>query len=293
MAPAALLRSVPDHKVAPQHRPDEHLTASLQQVAHRVRPTSLAREHVLPVAPVLSGLLPGGLPRGATVAIGSADRSAVCGATSLALALLAGPSEAGSWAVAVGMPALGLAAAAEAGVALERFAVIAAPPSESWSAVVAALVGAFDVVMVAPTHRVRAAEARQLVARARERGTVLVQVTQPFERTARTLPLFQAELRFTVIASRWQGVGAGHGHLRSRFTTIELDGRRGAARPRRCDLWLPDRGTFTATAVSTIDSFAGSDVDHLVAARRERVRRVATAPLAPRAHPDRPLSEVG
>ena len=97
-------------------------------------------------------------------------------ATSLALALVAGPSAAGSWTAVVGCPGLGLAAAAEAGVALERLALVAEPEPGDWAGVVAALVGAVDVVVVGPTHRVRAADARRLAARARERGTVLVQL---------------------------------------------------------------------------------------------------------------------
>ena len=42
------------------------------------------------------------------------------GATSILLALLAGASAAGSWCAVVGMPSLGLVAAAELGIALDR-----------------------------------------------------------------------------------------------------------------------------------------------------------------------------
>src|SRR5438045_2983301 len=83
----------------------------LQEVAARARPVALAREHVLPVLEPLQTLLPDGLRRGSTVAVGS---------TSLALALAAGPSAAGSWTAAAGVPALGLTAAAELGVSPGR-----------------------------------------------------------------------------------------------------------------------------------------------------------------------------
>src|SRR4029453_14259220 len=74
--------------------------------------TTLADERLLPVVPVLQPLLPGhGLRRGTTVA--------VAGSAALALALVAGASAAGSWVAAVGLPDLGIVAAAEAGVALE------------------------------------------------------------------------------------------------------------------------------------------------------------------------------
>src|SRR4051794_34023563 len=104
----------------------------LQEVAAHARPVALAREHVLPVLEPLQPLLPDGLRRGSTVAVGDA--------TSLALVVLAGPSAAGSWAAAVGVSNLGLAAAAELGVALDRFVVVADPPREAWSTVVATLV---------------------------------------------------------------------------------------------------------------------------------------------------------
>ena len=97
-------------------------------------------------------------------------------AASVALALVAGPSAAGSWTAVVGCPDLGLAAAAEAGVALERLALVAEPAPDEWAGVVAAFVGAVDVVVMGPTHRVRTGDARRLAARARERGTILIQV---------------------------------------------------------------------------------------------------------------------
>src|SRR5215216_851517 len=77
--------------------------------------TTLADERLLPVVPALRPLLPGrGLRRGTTVTV---SRSAA-----LALALVAGASGAGSWMAAVGLPDLGIVAAAETGIALERLA---------------------------------------------------------------------------------------------------------------------------------------------------------------------------
>src|SRR4051812_46036599 len=113
----------------------EDRAAALAAVAERAKPVALAREHVLPVIEPLQPLLPDGLRRGTTVAVGSS--------TSLALALLAAPSAGGSWAATVGVSTLGLAAAAEFGVALDRLVVVAPPPPASWAAVVATLVEAF------------------------------------------------------------------------------------------------------------------------------------------------------
>lgn len=216
----------------------------LLEAAARVRPVALAREHLLPVLDELAPLLPdAGLRRGSTVAIGSADPGgSVGGATALALALGAAASAEGSWTALVGLPAVGLGAAAELGLALDRLAVITAPPPEQWATVVAALVGAFDLVLVPVPPTTRIAEVRRLVARARERGSVLVQLT-PFAAGSRLPsrddPSIESDVRLAVTSSRWQGLSGGAGHLQARRLTIETSGRRRAARPRRTDLWLP------------------------------------------------------
>jgi hypothetical protein len=203
--------------------------ADLRQIADRARPTVLAREQVLPVLPALQDLLPSGaLERGTAVGI-TGDA-----ATSLTLALVAGPSAAGSWTAVVGVPTLGLAAASELGVALERLVLVREPEPSSWGSVVAALVGAFDVVVLAPTHRVRATDARRLAARARERGSVLVQLGG----VARSG--LECDVRLTTGDVRWHGLARGHGHVRARRVIVETSGRRRAARPRRVDLWLFD-----------------------------------------------------
>jgi hypothetical protein len=217
---------------------------------------TLAADRLVPVLPGLAALVPeGGLVRGSVTHV---DGPA---ATSLALALVAGASVAGSWVAVVGCPDLGLAAAAEAGVALERLALVAEPPLDSWASVVAALVGGVDVVVVGPTHRVRAADARRLAARARERGTILIQL-RPMRRGAG----LDADLRLTVVDSRWQGVGQGHGRAQARRLTVDVGGRRRADRPHHVDLWCPDEhGAVVAVPPPAAAArYAGSDVDELV-----------------------------
>jgi hypothetical protein len=204
----------------------------LAEVAQRARPVALAREQVLSVLPPFEAVLPGGLRRGSTVGVG--------GSTSLALALLAGPVQAGSWVAAVGVSSLGLAAASELGVSLDRLVLVAEPPTDAWATVVATLVDAFDAVLVRPHRSAKAADARRLAARARERGAVLV-VLDGHGRDDRAWPE-APDVRLAITASEWVGLGAGHGHLRARRVTVEADGRRGAARPRRADLWLPAAG---------------------------------------------------
>lgn len=209
--------------------------AGLTVLAEQVKPTTLAREQRLPVLSALESLLPGaGLRRGSTLAI---DGPA---ATSLALATAAAASQDGAWVAAVGFPSLGLLAAAELGVALERFVLVASPDTTpgpdnetaTWAAAVAALVDAFEVVLVQTTDRVRARDARRLAARSRERGAVLVQVGS-------TRWPEGADVTFEVTAASWEGLGQGHGYLQSRKVTVVGGGRREAARPRQVELWLP------------------------------------------------------
>jgi hypothetical protein len=209
--------------------------SELSGLVERVQPVAMAGERLLPVLPALRPLLPaGGLRRGSVVT--------VSGSTSLALALLAAASAQGSWCAAVGLPSLGLAAAAEVGVALERFPLVSSPASGSgsgsgpggWAWVVAALLDAFDVVLARPPggsgSGVRAADARRLTARVRERGAVLVLSGAWAE---------PAEVRLTLASAAWEGIGQGHGRLRGRRVEVVAGGRGAAARERRVPLWLP------------------------------------------------------
>ena len=199
---------------------------ALREVAGRTRPLTLARDRCLPVLPALAPLLPeAGLRRGSTVA--------VTGSVTLAMALLAGPSAAGSWGAVVGLPSLGAEAAAELGVALERLALVPEPGIERWPVVVAALLEGLDIVLAMPPPKVRAAHARRLTARARERDGVLVVLG------SRGLGAEPVDLRLTVTGGRWTGLGRGHGRLVARQVEVVARGRRAAARERRARLWLP------------------------------------------------------
>jgi 4-amino-4-deoxy-L-arabinose transferase-like glycosyltransferase len=204
----------------------------LEVLGRRVTPSSLAEEHLLPLTPPLARLTPrGGLQRGSVVAVQGP------GATALALGLVAGPSAAGSWVVGVGAPEVGLLAAAELGIDLERMVVVDAPPRAQWGAVVAAVAEAFDVVLVRHHHPVRPGDARRLTARVRERGGVLVQLP------GRSGAWPDApDLTFTLSAPDWRGVAGnapGAGHLSARLVQVTVDGRRAAARGRSASLWLP------------------------------------------------------
>jgi hypothetical protein len=234
--------------------------AQLGQLAEQVRPAALAREQTLPVLPPLEALLPGrALQRGTCVAVGGEA------ATTLALALVAGPSGAGSWVAAVGLPGLGLVAAGELGVALERLVLVREPPSASWGAVVAALVDAFDVVLLPAGARGRRGDGRRVLARVRERGAVVVQVAggpaggaggggaagslgARRGGAAGSLDGQGAEVRLVGRQVRWSGLGQGWGHLGARQVVVEASGRRAAGRARRVTLVVEPWGQVDAVA---------------------------------------------
>jgi hypothetical protein len=188
------------------------------------------RSRMLPVHPAIAGLLPwGGLRRGATVV--------VRGSTSLLFALLARATETGSWAALVGMPNLGLRAAAELGVAVERLALVR-HPGTNLPKVVAALLDGVDLVAVDPT-RLADAQLRRLSARARHRGAVLV--------STGSWP--GADLELTKETAAWTGLGDGHGHLSTRETKVRARGRGAASRPTETWLHLP---TTTGTVADAL-----------------------------------------
>jgi len=153
-------------------------------------------DRIIEMPAPLCDLLPGrGLRRGSTVA--------VRGSTSLLFAVLAAATQAGGWCAVVGMPELGLVAAAELGVVLERLALIP-DPGPDWPSVVAALLDGIDVVVVAASAA-PVVLARRLTARARQRGAVLVGVGG----------WAAAELTIEVDHGVWCGLGRGRGRLRA------------------------------------------------------------------------------
>lgn len=216
--------------------------AALRPLVERTRPVAPAGRRLLPVLPVLEPLLsPGGgeagLRRGSVVGV-----SGGAGATALALALVAGPTRAGSWAAFVGTTGTGWAAAGEIGVDLQRVVVVH-PPGSTGVPVIAALVDAFDVVVCGFGSAVSTTEARRLAARARERGAVLVIVGGQAGGVGRPRRWWPEALdvRLAVVGSAWTGPDDGAGHLQERRLVVEVGGRRGLDRSRRAELVLPDR----------------------------------------------------
>lgn len=205
------------------------LAVELVALAERVSPLALARERTLPVTEAFAELFAeGGLVRGRTLACQGPV------ATSTALALVAAAVEAGAWLAVVDLPTIGLDAASELGVPLERIVAIDTGDdpgrSERWPDVVAAAADGFDVLLVRVPSDLRSGAVRKLAVRLRQRDVVTVVLGDPGSLSC------DGELQTD--APIWAGLGDGHGHLRARQISVRAGGRRLPGQ-RRCELALP------------------------------------------------------
>ena len=199
------------------------LAVDLALLTERVAPVALARERTMPVGDELAGLFAeGGLVRGRTIACQGPA------ATSTALALVAAAVTAGSWMAVVDLPTIGLDAASELGVPLERIVAIGTDGDPvRWIDVVAAAADGFDVLLVRVPSELPAAAVRKLAVRLRQRDVVTVVLGDP--------GAMACDGVLHTDSPQWSGLGDGHGHLRERRVVVEASGRRLPGR-RSCQL---------------------------------------------------------
>ncbi|SEP91236.1 hypothetical protein SAMN05216188_101886 [Lentzea xinjiangensis] len=240
--------------------------------------TSTTTDHttgrVLPVRGELAGLLSwGGLRRGSTVSVG--------GSTSLLLALLADATADGCWAAVVGLPQVGVLAAAELGVSVRRLALVPHPGADP-GPVIAALLDGIDLVAVACP--LPPSLARRLTARARQRRAVLIAFG--------SWP--SADVELTAESVRWNPLDDGAETLRRQQISVCSGGRGPAGRPRRVlltfgegEIELPLVAGEPARSDEPAD--AGPDRGDEPAARRAG----GADELAARRVADRPVKRAG
>jgi hypothetical protein len=196
--------------VSPQAAPSR--IHELQQRVQGMQGSAISR--TLESLPGLSGVIQ--LRTGEAYAVDS---------PSLAMAMVAGASQAGEWIALVGAPDLGLEAAAGFGIDLER-TVVVPHPGDLWLSVTAGLLDVATLVIVKPPVPVSAQQSERLKSRLRIKDAALVCLGE-WPRSDATL---------TITESSWLGLGHGHGRLIARRVVVSV--RQGGP-VRRVPLWLP------------------------------------------------------
>jgi Mrp family chromosome partitioning ATPase len=198
--------------------------AELSALGAKVATVQLAGERRLAVGGELGEVLTDGVQRGSVVSVGG---PAGAGVTRTAFELAASVTAAGEWVAFVdagGTSTLGIAAAAELGVELERAAVVHDVPDGRWPVVVGALLDGMTMVVAVVPPRLALGDARRLLARARERRAVLVALEAAPLARAGAWPA-EAAVRVHVHDTSWQGLDAGGGLLSSCTARIDVEGR--------------------------------------------------------------------
>ncbi|WP_231390480.1 hypothetical protein [Nocardia sp. CNY236] len=156
---------------------------------------------------------------------------AYTGARALLTGLLATVTADGGYAAVVGMPRLGLLAAAEMGAHLQRLAVIADPGPDPIE-VAAVLLDGLDLIVLGLDAAVAPARSRVIAARARHKGATLVVVDGRWPGPS---------LRLDARVADCSGIGHGHGRLRSLGVSVEVSSKTGPPRRGHLDL-CPNAG---------------------------------------------------
>lgn len=183
-------------------------------------------EHtLLPLDPAFAALLPEeGLQTGTSYSVSSSP--------SLVLALLSAASRKGHWCAVVGMPTLGVEAAAAFGIDLARL-ILVPTPGERWLAATSALAEVVPLIVVAPGTRARDADVSRLSARLRDRGCTLLVTESP---GAGRWP--QSEGTIRIHDPHWHGLGTGWGLLSDCTVTVTAQTRH-TPRPSSVRVRLP------------------------------------------------------
>ena len=190
-----------------ERRTGEDRTATIEALRERLR----GMQHAVPQqAPELDESAPAGLDEVVRRLRAGAAHSIE--SRSLALACLGAAMPRGAWGAIVGMPDLGIEAARDLGVPIERVALVPRPGA-AWLDVVASLAEAMPVVLAAPPGhgRVSPADAARIAARLRQASSTLL-VTGPWPNAATVMRSVRAE---------WQGLDDGDGRIAAGSLVVE------------------------------------------------------------------------
>lgn len=194
----------------------------------RLRPVTLAKSRIIPVSEPWASFVPGGgLRRGSTVVVHAQPG---IGGLSVALSLLSEASSKEHWSAVVGVDDPGVVAMSDLGVDLRRVLFVPRPRG-AWAEATADLLDGVDLLIVRPPSRAAHGAARKLMDRVRERGTVLIVLTEP----SAPWPL-PVDLSFHLTGSRW----IMSSRLDARYVTMRVTGRGEAARQGEHVVMVPD-----------------------------------------------------
>jgi hypothetical protein len=152
------------------------------------------------------------------------------------------------------MPDIGLAAAAEAGVALERLALVP-HPGDHLVAVASALLEGVDILAISGGRRIAAGDRQRLAAKARQAGSVLICHGGAWAGADLAVDLPPR-------AGQWNGLfEQGHGRLRARRAQVRVSGRGNAHRTRTATVLLPGpEGALASVEPKATSSRTGREV---------------------------------
>ena len=200
-----------------------------KNLASALRPISMAKSRVLPLGEPWSNLVPGAaLRRGSSVVV---EAPPGLGGLSVALSLLSEASARGHWSAVVGVDDPGVVAMAELGVDLRRVLFVPRPHG-AWAEATADLLDGVDLVLVRPPARAAAGIARRLSNRVRERGTVLIVLSEP-----RVPWPLAPDLSLRITQAEW----SVSSRLDARYLTVHVSGRGEAVRSERHVVVVPGR----------------------------------------------------
>lgn len=201
---------------------------------------------LLPLDPAFSSLLPEeGLLTGTAYTVSPSP--------SLVLALLSAASRKGHWSAVVGMPTLGVEAAAAFGIDLSRL-ILVPEPAERWLAATSALAEVVPLIVVQPGSRARDADVSRLNARLRDRGCTLLVA----ESSAGEWPQSEGSIR--IDDPHWHGLGAGWGLLSDCTVTVTARTRR-APMPSRVQVRLPGSRGIVEPFIAEQQSVEQRDIE--------------------------------
>lgn len=200
-----------------ERRAGEDRTATVEALRARLR--GMQQSSVRQVVPTVDESVPEGLDEVVRRLRSGAAHSIE--SRGLALACMGAAMPPGAWGAIVGMPDLGIEAARDLGVPIDRVALVP-HPGRSWLDVVASLAEAMPVVLAASPGSVSPTDAARLAARLRQASSTLL-VAGPWPNAATVVRSVRAE---------WQGLADGDGRIAAGGLIVEVAS--GGAPSRAC-----------------------------------------------------------